>query len=105
MADSSFEKMNIRCALKPSWQTSGPQSCGVHQRQNPDGIALYFVHQPVAFVRNQLARACNLTHSSKVRVISQSTRRFGKKLIHPDGCEWVVVADVINDVCAVLFGT
>ena len=84
---------------------SWPSTCRVHQRQNPHDFALHFVNQSVVFVRNQLARARNLTCFSKVWVIRQAGGSFGKKLIHPDGCEWVVIADVINDVCAVLFGT
>ncbi len=60
-------------------QKSGPSSCRMYQCQNPHDLALHFVHQPVAFVQNQLARAWNRASFSEVRVVTQAAR-FGFRL-------------------------
>lgn len=76
--------LRVETLLWPAWR---PHPCGVHEGQNPHCFVLHLVHQPVAFVGDQLPRACNLTRFTKVRMLGQATRRFSKKLIHPDGGE------------------
>ncbi len=81
-----------------------PQASGMHQGQDPDGVGLHLVDQPIAFMSDQFAGRRELSAPSYQGVLGQSADGCLENLIHADGRERVVPGDEVDDVGAVLLG-